>query len=676
MFFFVPLLVITTLMQAIIPGAPTPEALVPIDAAARGADVSLWILQQCPSTAATITELEIALQLGSSNALVYSAPLGLHILRSSPTARAWGHTLVTYVDRLLSASGVKLTFPRHSTRHAYAPRLGALPNGTSVDWRVGNYWPPYVYLAPPSPKPILSLPAPRIVLSLPALEPTRTLPARKSILMPPLVKAYPASEIVPSLSAPNFKEPALPSPCPVPFRVRIAFVVPPVSLASDPASISTTTRGFYPVSAKPIIQTTGKWHNHLVMAGLVVLTLGFHLAASGLFEGLVRHLVGANCPLDDGDRDGLEHTLDPFGELDTNIFSTKHSGMLGGLAPDMYGFCDQPGPANAAFGNAIPDEHNQQEQALDPFDKLEIDTSDVVRSGRLSGLAPDLFRFCDRPGLPDAALEDTFDDPLGPARTTRGMAGDGVREELLVPEDARVETVEAERANETDGATASPDIAVDDAPAMLSEGVPGPDDTSGQPDNTAHNTIGLPRSPWGPFCREGFVWSDEAEVLETNDTMTMVNTTSQIMGLQPELEREPGPSSLEPKREGSEQRAQRVGSGTSSSRWAPRSDGGRRGGYREGQGSGNRGERGGGLNRGGWNVARSGGYDGRGAHSGGRGGYGNGSTGNGGGGSYRGGGNGGAGRDGWSGDRKESKSSYFFKLRQERKDAVREAAKN
>ncbi|KAG9091716.1 hypothetical protein FS749_016333, partial [Ceratobasidium sp. UAMH 11750] len=134
MLFFVPLLAVTTLLQTIIPGVPTPESFVPVNAAARGTDVSLWILQQCPSTAATLAELEFALQLGSSDALVYTAPIGLYAWRSSPKLRAWSRTLVTNVDRLLSASRVKLNSFWRSTRHTWAPGVDAFPNGTLADW--------------------------------------------------------------------------------------------------------------------------------------------------------------------------------------------------------------------------------------------------------------------------------------------------------------------------------------------------------------------------------------------------------------------------------------------------------------------------------------------------------------------------------------------------------------
>ncbi|KAG9099853.1 hypothetical protein FRC06_004770 [Ceratobasidium sp. 370] len=721
-----------------------------MDAAARGTDVSLWVLQQCPSTAATFAELELALQLGSSNMLVYSAPLGLHVWRSFPSVRMWGHTLVTYANHLLSASRIKLNSPRRSTRRSRALGLEALPNGTSTGWytssdRLGTLG--HVYLALvmtqvrlpsptvltlPAPAPVLGLPAPRpvlalpapalvlsitapgIVLSLPMPKPTHTLPTTKSVFTQPPVKAFLTFEILPTPTVPNLEGFALPSPGLAPFCAQPTLdapMVPPSPPASEaPAVLSATVRGFCPVLTKPIVHnTTRKWHDHFSMACLVVLTLGFQLA-SCLFEGPVRHLVEACYPLDveiPGERDGLGHALDPFGELAVDMSSLARSGMLSGLAPDLFRFCDQPEPVDTAFGHG---EHDELDQALDPFDKLVIDTFGVVRSGRLGGLAPDLFRFCG-PELPDAALEDTLDEPLGLTGTVGGMAGEDMREELLVPEDAPVEAEEAGGICEMDRPTASSDIlvavggSVDVASgAMDTQLELEPEDGLDQEVEAqagerqvgaADGSIGdSSRSLEDIFTRGNFAWSDEAEALELNDATTAADTTSRTADLQLGLGREPdqpGPTNLEPEREGSQSR----GPGTSSSRWAPRGEGGWGGGYRGGQGGGNRGGWGGGAqnggrNGGGWNGGRGGAYSGgrgaygsgtRGAYGGGGGGgngrdrYGSGNGGNGGAG-YRGGGDSGAGRDGRNGNRRESKSKYFFRLRQERKDAAREAAEN
>ncbi|KAG8687477.1 hypothetical protein FRC08_011939 [Ceratobasidium sp. 394] len=329
MLFFVPLLLVTTLLQTIIPGVPTPETFVPVNAAARGTDVSLWILQQCPSPATTLAELELALQLGSSDALVYTAPIGIYAWRSSATLRAWGRTLVTSVDRLLSASRDKFDSRRRSTRHTQAPGLDAFPNETLADWYTGDDRrrvhlalamaqiglpspavltlpaPPLVLGLPapapiltlPAPRPILALPAPALILGLPApapvlsitvlvitpslstLKPTHTLAAFNSIYTQPSVQASPTPQVLPTSSALNFEEHVLPSPGLVPFRpqptsaVSMAPHSPRTSKVST--ALSTPVRGFYPVVTKPVIHsTTRKWRHQFLMACLVVLTLG------------------------------------------------------------------------------------------------------------------------------------------------------------------------------------------------------------------------------------------------------------------------------------------------------------------------------------------------------------------------------------------------------------------
>ncbi|KAG8686258.1 hypothetical protein FRC08_012658, partial [Ceratobasidium sp. 394] len=404
MLFFVPLLAVTTLLQTIIPGVPTPESFVPVNAAARGTDVSLWILQQCPSTATTLAELELALQLGSSDALIYTAPIGIYAWRSSPTLRAWGRTLVANVDHLLSTSRVKLNSYRRSTRYTRAPGDDTFPNGTLADWYTGDdqrrvylalamaqigLFSPAVLMLPapplvlglpapapvltlPAPRPVLTLPAPALVLALPApppvlsitvpasaltlptSKPTRTLPTPKSVFTQPSVTTSPVSHLLPTPSAPNLEGHAQPSPRAVPFcaPTSAASIVSPSPSASKlSAAFSTPVRGIYPVVTKPVVHgTIRKWHNHFSMACLVLLTLGY-LTASRSFEGLVRHLVGANHPLDDGERDGFGHALDPFGQLTTDIFDTTRSRTLGGLAPDLFRFCAQPGPVGVAFGD-------------------------------------------------------------------------------------------------------------------------------------------------------------------------------------------------------------------------------------------------------------------------------------------------------------------------------------
>ncbi|KAG8696450.1 hypothetical protein FRC08_007144 [Ceratobasidium sp. 394] len=330
MLFFVPLLAVTTLLQTIIPGVPTPETFVPVNAAARGTDVSLWILQQCPSPATTLAELELALQLGSSDALVYTAPIGLYAWRSSPKLRAWSRTLVTHVGHLLSASRYKLNSRRRSTRHTRAAGHDGFPNGTLAGWYAGDERHGHVYLALamaqigllspavltlpapplvlglPAPVPILSLPAPRPILSLPApapvlglpapapvlsitvltitpslstLKPIHTLPAFKSIYTQPTVQASLIPQVLPTSSAPNLEEHVLPSPGLVPFRPQptSAVSVAPHSLQASKVStaLSTPVRGFYPVVTKPVIHsTTRKWRHQFLMACLVVLTLG------------------------------------------------------------------------------------------------------------------------------------------------------------------------------------------------------------------------------------------------------------------------------------------------------------------------------------------------------------------------------------------------------------------
>ncbi|KAG9083369.1 hypothetical protein FS749_006075 [Ceratobasidium sp. UAMH 11750] len=783
MLFFVPLLAVTTLLQTIIPGVPVPESFVPVNAAARGTDVSLWILQQCPSPTTTLAELELALQIGSSDALIYTAPIGLYAWRSSPTLRAWGRTLVANVDHLLSTSRVKLDSYRRSTRHTRAPGHDTFPNGTSARWytdddrrrvylavamaRIGLLSPsvltlpaPPLVLSLPAPAPILSLQAPRPILTLPAPAPmlalpapppvlsitvpasamtspvpksTRTLPTPKSIFTQPPVTASPISHLLPTPSAPNFEGHARASPRPVPLctPTSVASMAPSPPASKVSAATFTPVRGIYPVVTKPIVHTTiRKWHNHLSMACLVLLTLGYNLAASRSFEGLVRRsVVGANYPSDDGERDGFGHALDPFGQITIDIFDTTRSRTLGGLAPDLFRFCAQPGPVGVAFGDGISGEHGELEQALDPFGKLAIDTFNVVRSGRLSGLAPDLFRFCDQPELPDAALEDILEQPL---ESREGTDGEGTQQGLSISEGARVEAEETEPARETDGVTASSDIPVDGTSPGLPEDMPGLDDTPGRRVGgdavAANNSVDiqgavdgqLEPGPEGAFDKgtgveaqggEGqvdtaddsvgdssrgleepyrpgrFAWSDEAEALELDDARSTADSTSRAMDLQTRLELsqpEPGPSSVEPGRGG----AQVGGTGTSSSRWAPQGEGIWRGGYRGGQGSGSRGGWGGGSqSRGGWNGGRGGGYSGgRGAYSsGGRGGYGGGGGGysggrggygarGNGGGNYRGGGSGSS--DSRNGERRESKASYFFRLRNERKDALREAARN
>ncbi|KAG8712616.1 hypothetical protein FRC08_014299 [Ceratobasidium sp. 394] len=781
MLFFVPLLAVTTLLQTIIPGVPTPESFVPVNAAARGTDVSLWILQQCPSTAATLAELELALQLGSSDALVYTAPIGIYAWRSSPKLRAWGRTLVANVDYLLSTSRAKLNSYRRSTRHTQAPGLDAFPNGTLADWyngddrrrvhlalamaQIGLFSPavlmlpaPPLVLGLPAPSPVLTLPAPRPVLSLPApapilalpapppvlsitvpasvptlptSKPTRTLPTPKSVFTQPPATASPISHLLPTPSAPNLKGHTQASPRPVPLcapTLAPSMALPSPSAPKVSAAFSTRVRGVYPVVTKPVVHNTiRKWHNHLLVACLVLLTLGY-LAASRSFEGLVRHLVGANYPSDDvipGECDEFGHVLDPFGQLAIDMPNTVRSGTLSGFAPDLFRFCSQPEPVDTAFGD------NELEQSLDPFGELAIDTLDVVRSGRLSGLAPDLFRFCDQPELPDAALEDAIEEPLGSREETEETDGEDTQEDLSTPEEAQVETKEAEAAYETDGTTASSDISVDRASAGLPEDTPGLDDTPGRcmgggamaanhsvdvegtmgdqlgpklgdalseevggeaqgeggqvdtaDDSVGNSSNGLEE----PYRPGSFAWSDEAEALELDDATSTIDSTCRTVVLQTRLELdqpEPGPSNVEPGRGG----AQAGGSGTSSSRWAPQGEGSWRGGYRGGQGSGNRGGwGGGGQSRGDWNGGRGSGYSGggRGAYNGAwRGGYGGGGGGySGGRGGYGARGNDGRGHgdsgggEGWNGERRESKASYFFRLRQERKDALREAGEN
>ncbi|KAG9089518.1 hypothetical protein FRC06_001507 [Ceratobasidium sp. 370] len=758
MLFFVPLLAATMLLQTIIPGVPTPETFVPMGATVHGADMSLWVLQQCPSTATTLAELELALQIGSSNALMYSAPLGLHLWRSFPSVRAWGRSLVIYANHLLSASGTRLNSLQRFTRRTHALELETLHNGTSMGWyissdRLGTSGRVYLELAMariglpptaltlpapalglslpapspvlslPSPAPILALPAPAPILSVTALKivltlptptptPTRALPTPKPFFTLPSAKTPSTSEAVPTLPALDLRGLAPPSPGLAPFCAQPTLAVPMVPHSPPapkaPAAFSSTARGFYPIVTKPVRGTTRKWHNRFSMACLVVLTLGFYLA-SCLFEGPVRHLVETHYPLGvevPGERDGLGHSLDPFGELAIDVPDTVRPGMLSGLAPDMFRFCDQPKPVDTASGDGIPGKHNTLERSLDPFDKLAIDMFDLVRSGRLSGLAPDLFRFCDQPELLDAALEDTLGQPLGSTETTGGTIGEDGQEEVPVPEDAPAETKEAERVSETHSATTSSNVALDDA--RLPENVPGPGGTQsrsvdGQPALEVEDTLealpgsfdDLSRSLGDAYSRGGFTWSDEAEILLANDTMTTADTASQAVDPPSEAgceldQPEPGPPNLEPKREDTGEHAQAGGSGMSSSRWAPQRDGGWRGGYRGGQGSGSRGRWDGGIqNRGGCDGRRGSAYGGRGAYGGGgrggygsgrggygggRGGYGNGNGGSGGG-NYRGGGN--VVRDGRNGNRRpESKSSYFFRTRHERKDAAREAAEN
>ncbi|KAG8712013.1 hypothetical protein FRC08_015136 [Ceratobasidium sp. 394] len=788
MLFFVPLLAVTTLLQTIIPGVPTPESFVPMNAAARGTDVSLWILQQCPSTATTLAKLELALQLGSSDALIYTAPIGIYAWRSSPALRAWGRTLVANVDHLLSTSRVKLNSYRRSTRHTRAPGLDTFPNGTTARWytdddrrrvhlalamaQIGLLSPavltlpaPPLVLGLPAPSPVLTLPAPRPVLSLPAPAPilalpapppvlsitvpasaltspasksTRTLPTPKSVFTQPPVTASPTSHVIPTPSAANLEGHAQPSPRAVPFcapTLAPSMARPSPSPSKVSASLSTPVRGIYPAVTKPVVHSTiRKWHNHLLMACLVLLTLGY-LVASRLFEGLVRRsVVGANYPSDDvipGERDEFGHALEPFGQLAIDTPDTVRSGTLSGLAPDLFRFFDRPEPIGVTFGDEISGEHGEPEHALDPFGELAIDTLDVVRSGRLSGLAPDLFRFCDQPELPDAALEDAIEEPLGSREGTEETDGEDTQEDLSTPEEARVETEEAEAAYETDGATASSDIPVDGASAGLPKDTPGLDDTPGRcmgggamvanhsvdVEGTVDDQLGpklgdalseevggeaqgeggqvdtaddfVGNSPKGleePYRPGRFAWSDEAEALELDDGTSTIDSTSRTVVLQTRLELdqpEPGPSNVEPGHRG----AQAGGSGTSSSRWAPQGEGSWRGVHRGGQGGGNRGGwGGGGQSRGGWNGGRGGGYSGggRGAYSsGGRGVYGGGRSGySGGSDGSRNGRNGGRGHgdsgggEGWNGERRESKASYFFRLRQERKDALREAGEN
>ncbi|KAG9088816.1 hypothetical protein FS749_001845 [Ceratobasidium sp. UAMH 11750] len=624
---------------------------------------------------------------------------------------------------------------------------------------------PASILTLPAPRPILSLPAPAPILGLPApapvlsitvlaitpslstLKPTRTLPAFKSIYTQPPVQASPIPQVLPTPSAPNLEEHVLHSPGPVPFRpqptsaVSMAPHSPQASKVST--ALSTPVRGFYPAVTKPVIHSTArKWRNQFLMACLVVLTL-----ASRLFKDLGRHLVGANYPLDGairGEPGRLENALDPFGALAIDVADTTRPGILGGLAPDLFRFCGQPEPVGAAFGEGSSGEHGGLEQDLDPFNKLAIDTSNVVRSGRISGLAPDLFRFCNPLEFPDAALEDTLDGPVGLVGTTGGTIGENTREELLVLGNASAGTKEAEGVREMDTASAFPDIpsGVADAGPREDVGLESPDvecegalrgplglgpgsietmaegrldthceEVGGEaqggehPVDTMAGQLGpigdSSKGPGDPLDQEGFSWSDEAETWLANDTIAKAG---QPVDSPFELEDkpdqpEPGPSNFEPEREGARQRAQAGDSSTLSSRWAPQSEGGRRGGYHGGQESRSRGDdgmRNGGWSRGGWNGERGGGYgSGRGAYSGGgrggydghgggrsgysggRGGLGNGNGGNGsgrGGGSYRGGGY--VGREGRDGTRRESKASYFFRLRHERKDAARAATEN
>ncbi|KAG9084617.1 hypothetical protein FS749_005090 [Ceratobasidium sp. UAMH 11750] len=569
---------------------------------------------------------------------------------------------------------------------------------------------PPLVLSLPAPAPILFLPAPRLVLTLPAPAPvlllpapppvlsitvsasaltnpkansTRTLPTPKSIFTQPPVTVSPTSHLLPTSSASNLEGHARPSPRPVPFcaPTLAASMAPPVPSASKVfVALSAPIQRIYPVATKPVVHITiRKWHNHLWMACLVLLTLGY-LAASRLSEGLVRHLVGANYLSDGvipGGRDEFGHALDPFGQLTIDMPDTTRSGMLGGLAPDLFRFCGQPEPVDTAFGD------NELERLLDPFGELAIDSFNVVRSGRPSGLAPDIFRFCDEPELPDAALEDIIEEPLGSREETEETDGEDTQEGLSTPEDAQAETEEAEAAYETDGATASSD----GASAGLLEDTPGLDNTPGRcigGDTMAanHGVDGLEE----PYRPGSFAWSDEAEALERDDAISTIDSTGRTVALQTRLELdqpEPGPSNVGPGGGG----AQVGGSGTSSSRWAPQGEGNWRGGYRGGQGGGNHGGwGGGGQSRGDWNGGRGGGYSGggRGAYnSGGRGAYGGGRSGYSGGSDGSGNGrNGGRGHgdtgggEGWNGERRVSKASYFFRLRQERKDALREAGEN
>ncbi|KAG9097271.1 hypothetical protein FS749_006659 [Ceratobasidium sp. UAMH 11750] len=790
MLFSVPLLAVTTLLQTIIPGVPTPETFVPVNAAARGTDVSLWILQQCPSPATTLAELELVLQLGSSDALVYTAPIGIYAWRSSPTLRAWGRTLVANVDHLLSTSRVKLDSYRRPSRHTWAPGDDTFPNGTSAHWytdndrrrvhlamamaQIGLLSPavltlsaPPLVLSLPAPAPILTLPAPRPILSLPAPapilglpapplvlsitvlasaltlptpKPTRALPTPKSVFTQPPATASPASHVIPTSSAPELEGHTPPSPRAVPFCAptsAASMVSPSPSASKLSAALSTRVRGVCPATTKPVAHSTiRRWRNYL-MACLVLLTQ----AASPLFKDLGWYLVGANYPLDGAIRaepGRLENALDPFGALAIDVADTTRSGILGGLAPDLFRFCGRPEPVGAAFGDGSSGEHGGLEQDLDPFDKLAIDTSDVVRSGRLSGLAPDLFRFCNPPESPYAALEDTLDGPVGLVGTTGGtILGEDTRGGLLVLGNASAGTREAEGIRGMNTATAFPDIPSGVADAGLREDVglespdvecegalrgplepsPGSIETMAEGRRDTHceevggearggehpvDTMAGQLGPIGgdsskglgdPLGQEGFSWSDEAETCLANDTIAKAG---QPVDPPFELEDKPdrpelGPSNFELEREGARQRAQAGGSSTLSSQWAPQSEGGRRGGYRGGQEGGSRvgdgmhwnGERGGGYGsgRGAYSGGGRGGYDGHGSgrsgYGGGRSGLGNGNGGNGGGrggGSYRGAGY--VGRQGRDGTRRESKASYFFRLRHKQKDAARAAAEN
>ncbi|KAG8692968.1 hypothetical protein FRC08_009417 [Ceratobasidium sp. 394] len=125
-----------------------------------------------------------------------------------------------------------------------------------------------------------------------------------------------------------------------------------------------------------------------------------------------------------GERDGLGHVLDPFDALEIDISNTAHSGMLSGLAPNLFGSFDQPEPADIAFSDEKLSKHGELKQASNPCNELAIDRFDVVRSGRLSGLAPHLFGFCDQPGFPDAVWEDIFTRrALGSREATEGTDG-------------------------------------------------------------------------------------------------------------------------------------------------------------------------------------------------------------------------------------------------------------
>ncbi|KAG9120508.1 hypothetical protein FRC07_003955 [Ceratobasidium sp. 392] len=400
MLFLLPLIAVTTLLRTIVPDAPIPESMIPTTVTTHGTDVSRMILEYCPSPAVVMEELELAPQLSSStDLLVYSAPLGHHTWRSFPAVRHLTRTVVTRVSGLISA--LRTTFgPRQgSARHAQARghgtsggrRHGELTLAIAMV-KMGLLSPsmltlpapqpmlalpaPPIMLGLPAPKPLLSLPAPPLVLGLPALKPLLSLPAprpRLTLPAPPLLLGLPAPKPLLSLPAPRplltlpapkadvtmqpalmATRPALPSPGPTP--INATYSVSTSTLPSSPPAPTAfaTMRGFYPVATKPVVySSTRKWQSYIFMACLAVLTLGFHSASNHLFEGIDRHSVGLEYHLDGG-KHGLKYALDPFDGMAMDVFDTARSGILSGLAPDLFRLCEQPLDATPTDALRLP----------------------------------------------------------------------------------------------------------------------------------------------------------------------------------------------------------------------------------------------------------------------------------------------------------------------------------